>query len=100
MLTVHKFKLCDFDTLEDQVTIKMPPNATLLRVEMHVSAVEVWAIVDNAIEPENFLPRRFRIAGTGQPLQHHHRKETYVGSFRPPSAPHFIFHVFDEGLVG
>jgi hypothetical protein len=100
MLTIHKFKLCDHDTLQDQVTIPMPPAAQILRVEMPVADLEVWAIVDDTIKPESFIPRRFRIAGTAHPLQHHHRSETYVGSFRPPHALELIFHVFDEGMVG
>lgn len=79
-------------TLSDYVTLEMPRGAKPLYVATQFGVPCIWALV----RPEEpLVNRRFRIAGTGHPIEAH-EAISYVGTFML-SGGHLVFHVFDLG---
>lgn len=75
----------------DTFTISMPGRAMLLSVQMQGGAPMIWALV----EPDApVTERRFRIAGTGHPIEEEIRY--CLGTFQTPTEwGVLVFHVFE-----
>jgi hypothetical protein len=81
MTTIHKFPF----EIADDVTIKMPMLAEIVRVGTSGGKACMWAIVDTA---KPMRGREFKIRGTGHPIDF---KGDYIGSI---AMPPFVRHVF------
>lgn len=73
----------------DRFTIAMPAGAKALAMQTQHGMPALWALVDPGAAPE---PRRFRIAGTGHPIDE--EIVGYVGTFQM-SGGVLVFHVFE-----
>lgn len=96
MLTIWKFEL----PMDDIATIDMPAGATPMSVHMQDNKACLWALVD----PDNkFVPHKFRVAGTGHPIDPGDAGELigvlYITNpaAYPGSGPHQVYHVFYLG---
>lgn len=111
MITVWKFAT-PVSELSDELNLMMPDFAIILSVGVqkiamprkdpnHFSHEEehlcVWARVDTE-QPK--VRRRFRVAGTGHPLNPNKRIGNYGGSFvgTVQFESGLVLHVFDEGV--
>lgn len=92
----------------DQQTIPMPRGARLLSVQRRESGepvrvgvgshepVELWALVDPDAPPEE---RRFRVAGTGHPIEDDPARLSFLGSVQLLGGQ-LVFHVFEVRAAG
>jgi len=87
-MTIWKFPL---EFLEEQ-TIRMPPGAHVLTVQMQAGIPCLWAEVDDALGGAQD-DRSFYIVGTGHPLPADRGR--YIGTFQMHSGE-FIFHVYQK----
>jgi len=62
MITVHKYPL---RCVDDTETVEMPSQARVLHVQVIEDTVFLWALVDTELP---VATRKFRIAGTGHPI--------------------------------
>lgn len=85
--TVWKYRvpLGDGDVFE----IMIPAHADALTVQMQDGKPQMWALVDPNLPT---WPYRFRIAGTGHPIEERIKK--YVGSFQLYAGA-LVFHIFE-----
>lgn len=91
-MTVWKYALTP---LSDYVTLEMPRGAKPLYVATQFGVPCIWALV----RPEEpLVNRRFRIAGTGHPIEAH-GAITHIGSVMLADCL-LVFHVFDLGEEG
>lgn len=74
--------------LGDRVEIQMPECARILTVQVQRGDPVIWALVDRDVPTS---PRRFRIVGTGHPVDF---MGDYIGTFQMP-AGYLVFHVFE-----
>lgn len=94
MNTIWKFPL----KFDDFFTITMPRDAKILTVQMQHGVITLWALVDPASVTEE---RRFRIVGTGQPLEGNLWDLVYRGTVQDSRAAlgegwhEFVWHVFE-----
>ena len=86
MRTVSKFPLM----VGDRISVSMPVGAQILRFEMQEGVPTLWALVDDRAPVET---RRFRLAGTGDPLDDLRGEVCYLGTIFPPSG--LVFHLFE-----
>lgn len=90
-MRVYKYKL-DMKSLDytNQIFIRMPKGAQVLRVQMQHGHPVMWAAVDPKAAPEN---RCFEVIATG-----HDARDTgeyrYVDTFQAANG-HLVFHVFE-----
>ncbi len=87
MLTVYKYEI----PAEDEFTIDLPAGAQPLSFQEQRGAGCMWALVD----PEaRTTKRRFRLAGTGHPIEHDAGALRFVGTaqFRGGG---LVFHLFE-----
>jgi hypothetical protein len=90
--TVHKYPLRLIDGDQE---IEMPVLAQILRVAVQYGTPCIWALVDPSYEK---LTRRFRVCGTGWPIDID--AIGHVGSFEHMvSSTSLIFHVFENLAV-
>jgi len=85
--TIWKFEL-KADAYTD---ISMPKGAHVLCVQEQGGVPCIWAIVNPSAEKEN---RRFRVYGTGYPLEIQWNESDYVGTFQIAGGA-LVFHVFE-----
>jgi hypothetical protein len=83
--TIWKFPVA----LTDEFTITMPRKARPLTVQVQDGAPYVWALVDPGWVR---VQRRFRLAGTGHPIEDAGLWQ-YVGSFQLRDGA-LVFHLF------
>lgn len=80
---VHKYAF----PLEDEFDLALPDGASIVLVDAQYRQPMIWALV----EPIAALTvRRFRVAGTGRPLE---SGLIHVGSFQMPP---FVWHLFER----
>ena len=86
MKTIWKFILPPID---DFLEIQMPIGAQILTVQTQQGHPCIWALV----EPNNSKEhRRFRLAGTGHPMEFSEAMD-YVGTFQIRQGT-LVFHLF------
>ena len=89
MITIWKYEIN-----EPEVTLMIPENAKVLDVQLQQGSPTpcIWVAVDT----ENILvERRFRIYGTGHPMDFKHAGAAgvhYVGTFQLQG---FVWHLFE-----
>ena len=86
--TIHKYVL----PVTDEVTIQMPLDAKVLHVGWQGPSqgqIEVWAEVNTFAGQ---VPHRFRIYGTGHPMEPDPTKERYIGTVQVQA---FVWHVYE-----
>lgn len=87
MSTVWKYPL----EITDEQTIKLPAAAVTLFVGLQRGSLCLWALVD----PDNELTeRKFRIAGTGHPIDYHHHDLEFIGTVLMHGDT-LVWHVFE-----
>ena len=99
MLTVYKYEI----PAEDEFTIDLPAGAQPLSFQEQHGAGCMWALVD----PEaRTTKRRFRLAGTGHPIEYAepagvpYRSPPNIGALRFVGTAQFrggalVFHLFE-----
>ncbi len=75
--------------ITDYVDLDMPSGAEVLTAQMQNGDLCLWAKVDENAPKEK---RRFRIAGTGHPLEGKHE---YISTVFPYNDS-LVFHIFEE----
>lgn len=75
--------------IEDEFTLLLPAGARILAVQAQHNEPQMWALVDPNAAPQ---PRRFRLAGTGHPIE---GEWSYLGSFQVHGG-NLVFHLFEE----
>ena len=86
MKTIYKYPIYPADYVE----VEMPAGAEILTVQLQRNQLCLWALVDSAAPVRKC---RFRIAGTGHPLDDEVVASKYVGTFQLNDGQ-FVFHVF------
>jgi hypothetical protein len=94
MLTVYKYPIAG----ADEFTLSLPVGAQLLSVQMQNGQPCLWALVDPDTRPVN---RKFRLAGTGHPIEQSNVELKYVSTFQANGGA-LVFHVFEilDNLIG
>jgi hypothetical protein len=85
-MTIWKYPFAVHDVVE----IEMPIRAKVLTVQVQAQVPCLWALVHESHDVE---VRRFRIYGTGHPINH--LIGSYVGTFQLVGGG-LVFHVFEE----
>ncbi len=78
----------------DEFQLEMPMGARPLTVQVQDGKPYLWALVNTEFDVE---PHRFRLAGTGHPLEEDVWSYAYVGTFQVRDG-RLVFHVFYKGL--
>jgi len=86
MKTVWKYTL----GAEDYIDVDLPMGATVLSVQEQMGQPQMWVLVDES-NPV-YEQRRFRLAGTGHPINDENIK--FVGTFQLYGGS-FIGHLFE-----
>lgn len=89
MKTIWKFNV----KITDSQEIEMPKGAEILTVQMLVSYINLWAIVDTDAEKET---RTFHVYGAGNPIPEIdllHQTRKYIGTVQ--QAEFYVWHVFE-----
>ena len=73
--------------ITDEFSLTMPRDAKILTLQLQQGMATMWALVDLSHAPET---RRFRIFGTGVPLDC--VGLVYIGTFQ---ANAFVWHLFE-----
>lgn len=78
--------------VDDGVVVELPFLSEILSVgTQRPGHICIWALVGIPANPSK--PRRFRVAGTGHPLEGMFTKANFIGTvFNGP----FVWHVFEE----
>ena len=91
MKRVYKYPL----DIQDEVIVMMPKGARVLSVQVQNGRPCLWAAVDpNEMTLEE---RRFRIAGTGHPIQDD-VVDGFIGTIQMYDG-RLVFHLFEELLI-
>lgn len=86
MKTIYKYPL----EIKDEQIIDLPPNHTILSVQMQNDVLCLWALV----EPSNYMTTevKIRIYGTGHPVD---EEGEFLGTFQDERMNgYFVGHVF------
>jgi hypothetical protein len=83
---VFKYVLPD----DDEFHLPLPAGAELLHLDCQNNEVALWALVDPAAPTE---ARRFRLAGTGHPIETA-RQLTHIGTVLLMGGK-LVFHLFE-----
>ncbi len=86
MKRVYKY----FLEVNDEVSVYMPKGARVLSVQVQDGRPCIWAAVDPS---ERVEKRRFRIAGTGHPIEDD-VVEGFIGTIQMYDG-RLVFHVFE-----
>jgi len=88
MRTVWKFPF----EIDDLVTLELPAGAKILHVASQISGLAcVWVLADPGAAPET---RRFRLAGTGHPIDEDPATLKYVGTWLTERGA-LVWHLFE-----
>jgi hypothetical protein len=86
-MRVYKYEL----EFKDDQTILMPGGAQILTFAVQHKKPCIWALVDpNELD----APRRFRMAGTGHPIEVDPNKLEHIGTVQLAGGD-LIFHLFE-----
>jgi hypothetical protein len=86
-LQVWKFPI----EYNDKIEVEMPAGASLLHAAEQGGVPCIWALVDPSVDKEI---RKFRLAGTGHPINIHVDKLVHVGTFLIRGGQ-LVFHLFE-----
>lgn len=87
-MTIYKYRI----PIEDTFVISMPARAIVLSVQDQRGTPCIWAMVNPAFAVE---PRRFRLAGTGYPIEDPHpARLNFVGTLQLVDGA-LTFHLFE-----
>lgn len=75
----------------DFVDLQLPVGAKLLHVDEQYGTPCIWALVDPQKQKET---RRFRLAGTGHPINFQIESLSHVGSYLTAGGQ-LVFHLFE-----
>ena len=75
--------------IRDDFSLALPGGARILDVQVQNGVGCIWALVDASIPP---IMRRFRLAGTGHPLNEPHL--IHIGTFQLEGGA-LVFHLFE-----
>lgn len=89
MRTIHKFPF----EIADDVTVRMPGGARILKVECQGDTPCIWAIVDTSREK---LQRHFQIFGTGHEVGLWASEKTHIATFQQGQ---LVWHMFEPYSV-
>lgn len=87
MITVHKYLL---RCVTDVISLEMPSQARVLHLEVVEDNVWMWALVDTELPTAT---RRFRIAGTGHPLDEPELLKPLRASIPQSRSVHPVYYV-------
>ncbi|KKK62381.1 hypothetical protein LCGC14_3004920 [marine sediment metagenome] len=76
--------------LTDYPVVSMQKGARVLSVGVQHGEVQVWALVDPEAPTEL---RRFRVAGTGHPLEDEIASMRFIGTVQMGA---FVWHIFED----
>lgn len=76
--------------VEDFLEIKMPVDSMVLTIQVQRGTPCLWVLVNPEAEKET---RRFRLAGTGHPIESQHA-DMYIGTFQLHGGS-LVFHLFE-----
>jgi hypothetical protein len=79
--------------ITDFITLSLPAGAEILTFGLQHNTAFIWALVDSS-QPAEY--RKFRLAGTGHPINE--TNLTYIGTITPvlPLGSAFlVFHLFE-----
>jgi len=85
MKTIWKYPI----EIHDLICIEMPKEAEILTVQSQKGIICIWALVNTDNPTEQ---RRFRIYGTGNPVEFN---GDYIGTFQIYNGD-LIFHLFES----
>lgn len=88
MKKVYKYNITD---MNDYFDLNLPKGAKILTVQVQRNSICIWALVDINNEQEK---RRFRLAGTGHPIEESTDRLIYIGSFQMMQGT-LVFHLFE-----
>ena len=88
-LTVWKYEI----PMIDAFSLTMPEDAQILTVQVQAApnGVMMWALVNPQSPP---VQRRFRLAGTGHPIDEDSPHLRFLGTFQLDRGT-LVFHVFE-----
>lgn len=90
MKRIFKFPI----PITDEFTVDMPHGAHVLAAQVQRGQPMMWALVD---DDQGAVPMRFRLAGTGHPIEHTWRWR-YVATFQTAAdVPHAIGQTWPDG---
>jgi len=84
--TVYKYPI----PVEGEFELGLPQGARVLSVQVQAGMVCLWALVDPKAP---LAPRRFRLAGTGHPIENA-ESLSFVDTFQLHGGA-LVFHVFE-----
>ena len=87
MLRIFKYEI----PIDDDFEIEMHQDAKILSVQMQKEKSCIWAIVDLY---NSKSIRKFRMAGTGHPIDHTLEELEFIGTFQIPEDSQ-TFHLFE-----
>lgn len=87
MKIIYKYQL----EVIDDLTISLPIGAEILTVQSQRDIPCIWALVDNDAIKEN---RKFKIIGTGNPIEDLSINNKYIGTFQLYEGS-LVFHLFE-----
>lgn len=76
--------------VEDEFRLELPVEAQILTVQVQGNRPYLWALVDPAAPHDEI---RFRLAGTGHPIEEDILGHGYIGTFQLNGGA-LVFHVF------
>jgi len=86
-MTVYKYDV----PIDDTFALALPEFARVLTVQVQDGQPRLWALVDPAAPPRD---RRFRLAGTGHPIQEADDWR-YIGTFQLNGGA-LVLHLFES----
>jgi hypothetical protein len=87
MKKIYKYSV----ELTDIFTLDMPKGAQILSVQEQYGEPQIWAIVDPKADKET---RRFRLIGTGHPIEENTSMMSFLGTFQLDNGE-FVGHLFE-----
>jgi len=76
----------------DEIWVYMPIGAEILDVQEQQDSICLWALVDSN---EPLIKRKFRIFGTGRPVDLDDDEQTWKFIATVQSTP-FVWHIFED----
>lgn len=86
-MVVYKYEV----PLTDNFELELPAGAKLLSFQSQSGTPVLWALVDSEALKEK---RRFRLAGTGHPIEEDAERLVFIGTAQFHSGS-LVFHLFE-----
>jgi hypothetical protein len=88
MLSIYKYPV----PIDDYFTLELPFGARPLSVQVQNGGPQLWVLIDPG--ERRTEERRFRLAGTGHPIEESSDFLEYISTFQL-SGGALVFHVFE-----